>query len=235
MTRPSVGTDEATPIRGWEMKQHLQLFEACHRAQRTISAFGSVVELGTYQGSTFIPLIRTKRAGEKALAIDPFERGMDEGIDYGIGNEAILRANLERLCPGLPDVEIWARFSNDVTVSGLLDHVGRVRTFHIDGERSATSVRHALELADGTLAPRGVVLLDDFLNEGWPGVSEGAFNFFNSSDGLTPFALIKCKLALCRAEFYAPYFFEAKAAIDGMELDQSKTVTLLGCNIVMGR
>jgi hypothetical protein len=235
MAGASTGSDEGARIAGWGLQQHLQLFEACHRVQRAISAVGGVVELGTHQGATFIPLIRTKRADEKALAIDPFERGRDEGIHYGAGNEAVLRANLKILCPDMAGIEIWARSSNEITIADLLDHLGHVRTFHIDGERTATSVRHALELADGTLESHGVVLLDDFLNEGWPGVSEGAFDFFRSCDALVPFALIKCKLALCRAAFHEPYFIEAKAALDGMDLDQSKTVALLGRNVVMGR
>ena len=224
------------PIAGWGLEQHLALFAACRRVQRAASASGGVVEIGTHQGSTFIPLVRDKADGERALAIDPFERGLDEGIAYGAGNRAILEENLRGHCPDMTGIEILAMSSNELGVPELTDRLGQcARTFHIDGERNAPSVRHALELADAVLDPRGVVLLDDFLNEGWPGVSEGAFAFFASGGSLVPFALVKCKLGLCRAALHGAYFAEAAAAVGGMVLDQSRTVALLGWDVIMGR
>jgi len=231
-------TDNSEPdIGGWGLVQHVSLMCACSRLQHHLGLRGAVVEVGTYMGSTLIPLVACKLPDELALAIDPFDDAESEGTVYEKGVRGRLEANLARKCPGRTHVDIWSASSDDISapqLSARLDE-RRVRLFHVDGSRAARSVRHGLHLAESTLAPDGCVFLDDFLNEGWPSVSEGAFAHLLNGSRLVPFALVKSKLGLSFAPMRDALFHASRQAVAEMELVQRKEVSLLGHTISMGR
>ena len=224
-------------IEGWGLVQHVTLMCACSRMQHRLDVKGPIVEIGTYMGSTFIPLVACKRPDEPALAIDPFDDAVAEGIDYVSGSRAVLEENLKHKCPGHANVDIWHASSDDISTAQLSARLNgqAVRLFHVDGSRAARSVRHALQLAEATLGPGGCIFLDDFLNEGWPGVSEGAFAHFADGSRLVPFALVKVKLGLCFAPFREAFVAAAREAMAEMELVQRREVSLFGHTMPMGR
>src|SRR5262245_51799870 len=129
-------------IEGWGLIQHVTLMCACTRMQHHRGASGAVVEIGTYMGSTFIPLVACKQPEEPALAIDPFEDAVPEGIEYATGSRSVLEANILRHCADQKNLHIWPASSDDVTAPQLSARLKQrpVRLFHIDGSRAAKSV-----------------------------------------------------------------------------------------------
>ena len=72
------------------------------------------------------------------------------------------------------------------------------RLWSVDGSHSLRHAANDLRVAAGSLAPGGVVLLDDFLHPGWPGVTEAAVLMLRgaSPPPLAPLAICGRKLAL---------------------------------------
>jgi hypothetical protein len=81
---------------------------------------------------------------------------------------------------------------------------GKVRLFSIDGSHTETATLNDLQLADATLAPEGVVIVDDCFNEFWPEVT-GALVKYLSAGTLVPFAITPGKVLLCCRPMVAVY------------------------------
>ena len=45
-----------------------------------------------------------------------------------------------------------------------------MRLFSVDGGHTAELARHDMLTADGAIGEQGIIILDDFFNEAWPGV-----------------------------------------------------------------
>lgn len=224
-------------IEGWGLPEYVSLMCECSRMQHRRGTWGAVVEIGTYMGSTFLPLVNCKQAEERALAIDPFDDASPEGISYAKGGRSVLEMHLCTRASGQSHIDIWEISSDRVSVHELSARLeGQpARLFHVDGSRSARSAEWGLHLAEAVLAPDGCIFLDDFLNEGWPSVTEGAFAHFAAGSKLVPFALVKCKLGLCFSSFRDAFCETAQEAINSMELVQAKSVTMFNYRLPMGR
>lgn len=63
-----------------------------------------------------------------------------------------------------------------------------------------------MALAESVLCPGGLLILDDFFNEAWPGVAEGAARHLASGSGLVPVAISGNKFIFTTSvEFAAAY------------------------------
>src|SRR5262249_15960759 len=74
---------------------------------------------------------------------------------------------------------------------------GAYRLISIDGGHTAEVTAHDLATAVEALAPGGVIILDDYFNEMWPGVSEGVNRYFREPRGVLPFATGANKTLFC--------------------------------------
>src|SRR5215510_5551903 len=89
---------------------------------------------------------------------------------------------------------------------------GAYRLISIDGGHSATTTAHDLAIAVEALAPGGVIILDDYFNEMWPGVSEGVYRYFREPHGILPFATGANKMLFC-APSAIPLYVDSLRAI----------------------
>jgi hypothetical protein len=94
----------------------------------------------------------------------------------------------------------------------------RIRFFHIDGEHTADHLSKDLALAYSTLAPKGVICLDDMLHPGYPLLGLIVAEFLKAHPELRVFCIIDredivgaAKFMICRAE-HADFYGEALAA-----------------------
>ena len=73
------------------------------------------------------------------------------------------------------------------------------RLFSIDGGHTAAITDHDMSLAARSLSSDGLTVLDDFFNEPWPGVAEGACRYlFAPTVPLFPVAIAGNKFAFAK-------------------------------------
>lgn len=191
----------------------LQLFNA---AQLERGVGGAVGEIGVADGLFFIPLAQCRRPGECAAAIDVFDdfaSNWDEGGGYS--SVDILRANVTAILGNDDGVVYIKGDSLAMTGAEILARTGgqRFRLFSIDGAHSSHHTLNDLNLAADTVAPGGIVFLDDIRNWGWPGVIDGLARYMllQRDHKLVPFFLYEDKLLLTTPDSHADYLERARA------------------------
>lgn len=199
-------------MRGWLQDGGIRLIRAIDGAQKDLGVTGSVAEIGVYYGRLFILLCLLRRPGEPAVAIDTFGSGNNNF------RAAFLR-NLRRHAGGTGGVggneehdavdSLHVIEQNSLQVSGadVLAAGGPVRLFSVDGAHTADVIEHDLATARDSLAPGGVIIIDDYFVEEFPGVSEGTNRFFLSggNGSLAPFAIGGNKVFLAAEDFAGRY------------------------------
>jgi hypothetical protein len=185
-------------VRGWFYRIDAEIFALITDHQNRNSCDGSLVEIGLHHGKSFIAMCLSLRPGQKAYGIDLFEQ-QSLNLDHsGEGDRGVVEGNLRSAGVDPSAVILDARASGSVTPEDILDSVGAVRFFSIDGGHQLDVVRNDLLLAERTVAGHGVIALDDFLRPQWPDVSAGFFAWYGvRSKSLVPFAIGFNKLYLC--------------------------------------
>ena len=188
-------------VDGWLSRDAAELIRAVDAAQRDIGATGSVAEIGIHHGKLFILLALLRRPGEGALAVDLFEdQGSNiDGSGYGDRDAFEKALRLVGLSPD--EITIVADSSLDLEPEFVTSAVGPIRLFSIDGGHTAEITRSDLILAERTIDPRGVVILDDVANSEWPGVVTGIAAYLAGGGTLVPFVVSPQKTLLAREEY----------------------------------
>jgi hypothetical protein len=212
-------------IAGWFARPDREIFAALLTLQNGSGLRGGVAEIGLHHGRSFIALALALREGEMAYGIDIFDQQDLNRDASGRGARDRVEGNL-RAC-GVPAsrFHLDARSSEFVTPTEILSVAGPIRFFSIDGGHWASIVKSDLSLADATIAPHGVVALDDFLRSEWPDVSRGFFEWFAAAPrDLVPVAIGFNKIYLARPAF-AERYGAALAASPLLKLFRKKTYT----------
>ncbi|MDZ7685331.1 MAG: class I SAM-dependent methyltransferase [Gammaproteobacteria bacterium] len=107
-----------------------------------------------------------------------------------------LMDNVRGACPGLREhqIEIHATLSNDLD----LEPDREFRFIHVDGGHSAQQAYFDLTLCSRYLAEGGVIAMDDYHHEKWPGVTEGTDRFLYERDDFRVLADLNRRGALGR-------------------------------------
>lgn len=184
-------------VDGWLQPGAASLIECIANTQRDQGITGHVAEIGVHEGKLLILLCLVRNEQENAIAIDVFEQQSLNTDRSGHGDRERLEKNIRRyLRDGIPPILLPAD-SRKLTSEDLQRLVsGKFRLFSIDGGHEADTVAHDLELAASCLCEGGVIVLDDFFNEGWPGVADGTLDFINLGKfpELVPFAVAQNKV-----------------------------------------
>lgn len=178
---------------------------------------GNIAEIGVYHGKYLTGLSTTLRDGEKSIAIDVFDDqsknadlvGYDEVGSSGIHDltQQAFLDNAKRYCPNA-DIAVIQRSSLEVSPADILEHDGKVRFFSIDGGHTVDVLLNDLHLAVETLAPHGIISIDDILNPQWAGIITGTVRFFDGETDLRPIAFVPNKL-LCAFEPFVDFYKKA--------------------------
>jgi len=204
-TRPSIDLDIARfllfgldNIDGWGIDSVLaRLFLDLNEYQRGRKVYGNLLEIGVHHGRTSVLLALMSCQGERSVFIDLFDR-QSENIDQsGEGNRGIFDANLAKWAPGRSARVVQAN-SLELDFLSIEELVEGVRFSHIDGAHYPEAVLNDLNKTQSVLQQHGIVVVDDFMHTGFPGVNE-ACNFYLTTKGpgvLAPVAMGRNKLIL---------------------------------------
>lgn len=156
--------------------------EQCARAD--------TLEIGVHHGLSAIVVAALRGDGRRFVAIDLFGELQDENLsNSGAGSRERFTSNMARVHGAdLAFMRVIAAASSSLQVSDL----GQTYSYcHIDGGHSAAETYSDLILCSQILMPEGILVIDDYFNPNFPGVSEGAVRFMMSEHGrsLAPVAI----------------------------------------------
>ena len=182
-------------VEGWLQPTAIKAILELARMQQELGIHGPACEIGVHHGRLFLLLHLLTAPPERSAAIDLFEM-QDENIDgSGHGSRDALLRNLRTHGCDMSRVEVVSENSLRVTPERIVSLCGgRPRLFSIDGGHTAEATRNDLLLADRTTCEGGLVILDDYFNSSWPGVSEGTCTFMREDrERLVPVAITSNK------------------------------------------
>ena len=152
---------------------------------------GAIGEIGVHHGRLFILLHLLAQSSECSVAWDLFENQAENQDHSGLGDREKFVANLQSHHCDIERIQIETANSIKLTTDLIFSHSQQTfRLFSVDGGHTADVTFHDLQLAASVLCKGGLVILDDFFNEAWPGVSEGCLRFLLAHPGaLVPVAI----------------------------------------------
>jgi methyltransferase family protein len=221
-------------VQGWLTGIAIDLVRKVGAAQERRGVTGPVCEIGVHHGRLFILLHLVTRPGETSVAWDLFERQQENLDRSGAGNEPVFRRNLVAHGCAVDEIRVETANSLDLTPEAIVATCGgKPRLFSVDGGHSAENTLHDLRLARASICDGGVVILDDFFNESWPGVAEGTAKFFAGADsGLVPFAIGGNKVLVTNNEAHAASY-RATLAREITRYGSKKTSQFFGHEVLV--
>jgi hypothetical protein len=162
------------------------------------------MEIGVHHGQMFLALNLLVSSSNKSYALDVFSR-QDLNIDKsGEGDLDIFKKNIE-----LYDVHGGSNviiIEGDSTDPETTSSIQRCSYISIDGGHTLEVVLNDLEIASKLVTNDGFVIVDDYMNHGWPSVTDAIFRFMAKKDTLVPFASSKNKLWMCKITHRDKYY-----------------------------
>jgi Methyltransferase domain len=165
-------------VQGWLEPSAIELICLLAEAQVRAGVAGGVCEIGIHHGRLFI-LLHLLAPG-RAAAYDLFENQSDNVDDSGRGDKAVFLENLGRHGGNAEQIVVRSCNSLHLRPADVLADAGPVRIFSVDGGHTPDITASDMALAEATLSPGGLLILDDFFNPQWPGVAEGATRYLIS-------------------------------------------------------
>lgn len=140
---------------------------------------GAVCEIGVHHGKFFIPLCLLRAGQERALVIDVFDDQKLNIDQSGRGDLKALQSNLVKHTNNR-NICICKSDSMLLTADRIVQETDgqRIKLFSVDGSHSVNHTVNDITLAQNTIVPGGIIIVDDFFSQRWPEVMEGMHRFF---------------------------------------------------------
>jgi hypothetical protein len=193
-------------LNGWLQRVDAEIIGLILESQHRENATGGCAEIGVHHGKSFVPLCLALRGEERGLCIDLFEDQSKNLDASGKGDFTTFQSNLAKFGIDPQRIQVFKGSSEDVTPDYVLQNVGPIRYFSVDGGHWKSIVQNDLNLAERTLTKDGVIALDDYCRADWPEVTSGyALWQERTGSDIVPFAIGSNKLYLCRKGSAAAY------------------------------
>jgi hypothetical protein len=209
--KETCASDSYQNIEGWLGDGEVNLLGLFNEMQTTRGITGDVCEIGVHHGRLFILLYLCCRESERAIAIDVFGH-QEFNLDQSGGGS--LGTFLKNLRANVGNADRLILMERDSLTVRPHEFSRAIRLFSVDGCHLAIHTAHDLALAEQTITPGGIILMDDFFNPYWPGVSEGVNRFYSlhAAPSIAPLAICGNKVALTTIGHHAMYLAELKAS-----------------------
>ncbi|CAN5176532.1 hypothetical protein BH23BAC3_BH23BAC3_00640 [soil metagenome] len=186
-----------TRVEGWLTKIAMKAIVELNVIQDEESIKGPVCEIGVHHGRLFILLHLLSDDPEMSVAWDIFELQNENPHNSGRGDIDALMVNMNKFDCDLSRIKIITKNSQDLESKEILIECdGKPRLFSIDGGHTAEITYNDIQIAARSICEKGIIILDDFFNEAWPGVAEGTCRYMFENPGLYPVAIIGNKVML---------------------------------------
>jgi hypothetical protein len=182
---------------GWFFPDAALMFAAYNQLTSERVAPGNTLEIGVFHGKSAIAVASLRGEAGTFTAIDVFDDlSSRDGSSHDVGMKGAFLANMAEWFSARDRLRTIVAPSATVTAEALGPH-----TFcHIDGLHTAEGTYSDMELCAEVVVPGGLVAVDDYFNQRFPGVSEGGLLFAQRHPGvLTPVAVGFNKVLFQRA------------------------------------
>ena len=182
---------------GWFLPDAALMFMAYNQLVADRVVPGNTLEIGVYHGKSAIAVASLRGEAGLFTAVDVFDDLQSrDGSAHDVGLKGVFLANMAASFPTLDWMRVIVAPSATVRAEALGPH----SFCHIDGLHSAEGTYSDMLLCAEVVVPGGLVALDDYFNQRFPGVSEGALLFERHHPGvLTPIAVGFNKVLFQRA------------------------------------
>ena len=184
-------------LAGWFMPDAALMFMAYHQLACDRVVRGNTLEIGVFHGKSAIAVASLRGEAGTFTAIDVFDDlQARDGSSHDVGLRGAFLGNMAAAFPTLE----WLRTIVAPSATVRAEMLGPHSFCHIDGFHSAEGTYSDMQLCAEVVVPGGLVALDDYFNQRYPGVSEGALLFEQRHPGvLTPIAVGFNKVLFQRA------------------------------------
>lgn len=217
-------------VEGWVAPDVLAPLE--HLAAASAGIEGGCCEIGVHHGRLFLALLNLVGDARPSLAIDVFDLQALNIDRSGAGSRTRFLENVARFSPHGAAVTAMQADSLALGMADLAQirqQMGLFRLFSVDGGHTADHAVNDLGIAQELLANGGILLLDDFFQPNWPGVTEGFYRFFATQNRrLAPLCLAGSKLFLTTVSFQRTYLQGLGRALSDRAGGQVKPVRVCG-------
>lgn len=186
-------------VEGWVGDRIWTICDFIKLDQSKYGVSGSIAEIGVHHGKLFFIISHIGDERTPLIAVDLFSAQHKNVDASGYGNAEVFREHVDNLFPYLNDrIREISEDSMSLTPARLSELMPEpVRVFSVDGGHTVQHVLNDLRIAQDVLAPRGTVLLDDFMGPHWPSVTEGFFQYMAGHNRrLAPYLIFQNKLFL---------------------------------------
>lgn len=204
-------------VPGWFPLVDFEFLLNINGVQQITGVRGDILEIGTYKGKSGILLSLCAEKSETVRLLDLYTdirlTKNIESIDYKSLNDGLTRKNLNKYGSKYELV-----FGNSLEIPSLIPTEPH-RIIHIDGSHQYEIVRRDLENALNLLSRRGVIVLDDYRNVDYPGVSRAFWEFYESND-LEIICATPSRIYMTQKEFTEMYLMAIKK-LSHLQISQS--------------
>jgi hypothetical protein len=212
-------------VEGWVDGRLIPVLKILNKLQNKFGVHGGALEIGVHHGRFFIPLNGMAEQAQCSFAVDLFDE-QSLNIDHsGQGSKSHFIDNLRQYDRhGGLNVECMQA---DSTRLGHSDYL-RIQTaapkvISIDGGHTVEHTLSDMSFAAQVVNPKGVIFVDDILNQHWIGVIEGVVTFLQRRPTIWPILLGYNKMLFAPMSMHQAYLTELRT-----ELPNAKSVTLCG-------
>ena len=155
-------------VEGWLTRLSLVLWDILLEYQNSHSIRGNLMEIGAWHGKSAAMLAIHTRDEETLFVFD-------------IEARQELQKNIDKFTQSLSKKIVLEKANSFTKIKPDFcnKHYRSMRWIHIDGDHSQYGIYNDLEIANSLLSPHGLIVVDDFLNERFPQVSEVTFEFIS--------------------------------------------------------
>jgi hypothetical protein len=216
-------------INGYLKSLDARLIAALAAWQSGNKIAGGLAEIGVHHGKLFFLLALSRQTGEKSLAIDLFEDDEINAATRYAGRSRALSTHAASLNVTLEPAEVLKADSLTLKSDDILSRIGTVRMFSVDGGHLYRHVANDLPLVFSTLAPCGMIIVDDFCNSEWPEVTSATYDFVRANEGkIVPAILTGKKLYLAPPGIASEYAEFAARFAAGEKQIRAAQVEIMG-------
>lgn len=166
---------------------------------------GAIGEIGVHHGKLFILLYLSLHKEEAAFCIDVFDNQTLNVDGSGRGDETIFLQNFSAYADS-GSLRIIKSSSLEVSRDDILSAAGPARLISIDGGHTKEITSSDMSLCESVLSEQGLLIIDDYFNAAWPGVSEGVNAYvLENRQKLVPFAIGMNKVFFTRPTLHSLY------------------------------